>query len=156
MGTEVSTFKFRLSSIQRLRQRDRDAAAQSLQQAHLAKQKLMDQIANLEAENAQLVALRGEASTGMVDVQRVIDTQRYQMSLHENIRSLSQNVALIEQEIERRRAKLVVCEQGVKALEKLETLGREAFEAEQLIRSQSRLDEFASYQHFQRHRQTES
>lgn len=156
MGTEVSTFKFRLSSIQRLRQRDRDAAAQSLQQAHLAKQKLMDQIANLEAENAQLVALRGEASTGMVDVQRVIDTQRYQMSLHENIRSLSQNVALIEQEIERRRAKLVVCEQGVKALEKLETLGREAFEAEQLIRSQSRLDEFASYQHFQRQRQTES
>lgn len=116
----------------------------------------MDQITSLEDENAQLVVLRSQASTGMVDVQRVIDAQRYQMNLHDNIRSLNQNVALVEQEIERRRAKLVVCEQGVKALEKLEGQGREAFQAEQLTRSQSRLDEFASYQHFQRQRQTES
>src|SRR5690349_12179354 len=104
----------------RLRVRERDKAAQSLQQAQLARQKLLDQVRELEEESQQLVQLRSAASVGQVDIQRVLDAQRYQLTLIESIRSIGSNIALIDQEIEKRRAKLVVCEQEVRALEKLE------------------------------------
>ena len=134
----------------RLRVRERDKAAQALQQAQLAQQKLLEQIEELQQESHQLAALRSEASRGQVDIQRLLDVQRYQLTLLENIRSIQSNVALIEQEIEKRRAKLVVCEQGVKALEKLEESKREGWLAEQSQRTQANLDEWASFQHFQR------
>jgi flagellar export protein FliJ len=134
----------------RLRERDRDKAAQALQQAQLAKQKLLDQIQELEAEGQQLVGLRGQASVGQVDVRQLLDAQRYQMTLLETVRGIEGNIALIETEIDKRRAKLVVCEQGVKVLEKLREQQQEVWVAEQNSRSQSRLDEWASYQHFQK------
>ena len=134
----------------RLRVRERDKAAQALQQAHLAKQKLLDQIEALQQESQAQASLRSAASLGRVDIQRLLDAQRYQMNLAENIRSIQSNVALIEQEIEKRRAKLVVCEQGVRALEKLEEGKRAIWQAEQAERTQASLDEWASFQHFQR------
>jgi flagellar export protein FliJ len=146
----MSSFRFRLTSIMRLRVRERDKAAQALQQAQLAKQKLLDQIASLEHEIQEQAAFRGQASLGQVDIQRLLDVQRYQMNLLEEIRSIRGNVGLIEQEISKRRAKLVVCEQGVKALEKLEENNRAAWQAEQSQRTQASLDEWASFQHFQR------
>ncbi len=73
------------------------------------------------------------------------------MNLLETMRGTELNIGVIDQEIEKRRAKLVVCEQGVKVLEKLEQQQRETWNAEQAARSQSRLDEWASYQHYQRH-----
>ena len=147
----MSSFRFRLLSIMRLRVRERDKAAQSLQQAQLAKQKLLDQIRELEEEIASLASVRSAASIGHVDIQRVIDAQRYQLTLLENIRSIQSNIALVDQELEKRRAKLVVCEQEVRALEKLEDKQRIAWDAEQAQRDQSRLDEWASFQHFKRH-----
>jgi flagellar protein FliJ len=147
----VSVFRFRLQSILKLRLRERDKAVQSIQQAQLAKHKLLDQISQLESENQQQVAVRSAASTGLVDIQRLIDSQRYQLNLAENIRAIQGNVALIDQEIEKRRAKLVVCEQGVKALEKLEEQCRTSSQTDEFARSQASLDEWASIQHFQRH-----
>lgn len=135
----------------RLRVRERDKAAMSLQQAQQAKQKLADQRAELEAESQKQTALRGSASLGQVDIQRVLDVQRYQLTLAETISGIDGNIAMIEQELEKRRARLVVCEQEVRALEKLSEHQRNAWEAEQELRSQSRLDEWASFQHFQRH-----
>lgn len=147
----MSGYRFRLHSIMRLRERERDRAAQSLQQAMLAKQKLHDQIVEIENESQQQVATRSQASTGLVDIQRLIDAQRYQLTLRESILGLQANIDLVAGEIEKRRARLVLCEQDVKALEKLEESGREAWAAEQASRSQSRLDEFASFHHFLRH-----
>jgi flagellar export protein FliJ len=135
----------------RLRVRERDKAAQAVQQAQLAKQKLLDQIDELQAESAQQNSVRSSASVGQVNIQRVLDAQRYQMNLLESVRGIQANVKLIDQEIEKRRAKLVTCEQDVKALEKLQQNQLEAWKFEQDARSQSRLDEWASFQHFQRH-----
>lgn len=134
----------------RLRVRERDKAAQAVQQAQLAKQKLLDQIEELQSESAQQNSVRSGASLGQVNIQKVLDAQRYQMNLLESIRSIQANVALIDQEIDKRRIKLVACEQDVKALEKLEQHQREAWRDEQAMLSQARLDEWASFQHFQR------
>ena len=147
----MSNFRFRLQSIMRLRVRDRDKAGQALQQAQLAKQKLLDQIREYQEESDCQISVRSAASLGQVDIQRVIDAQRYQLTLAESIRSLEANIGLIDQEIEKRRAKLVVCEQEVRVLEKLEEHQRTAWEAEEAVRGQARLDEWASFQHFQRH-----
>lgn len=146
----MSNFRFRLQSIMRLRVRERDKAGQALQQAQLAKQKLLDQARAIQEESDRQITVRSAASLGQVDVQRVIDAQRYQLTLAESIRSLEGNITLIDEEIEKRRARLVVCEQEVRVLEKLEENQRDAWEAEQALRSQGRLDEWASHRHFQR------
>ena len=134
----------------RLRVRERDKAAQALQQAQLAKQKLLNQVREHQHESDQQISVRSAASLGHVDIQRVMEAQRYQLTLAELIRGIERNVALVEQEIEKRRAKLVVCEQELKALEKLEEHQRSAWEAEQAVRDQARLDEWGSFRHFQR------
>lgn len=134
----------------RLRVRERDKAGQALQQAQLAKQKLLDQMGEIQEESDRQIAVRSAASLGQVDIQRVIDAQRYQLTLAENIHSIQENVKLIEQEIDKRRAKLVVCEQEVKVLEKLEEKQRSAWLAEEESRAQARLDEWGSFQHFRR------
>ncbi|MGN6136873.1 MAG: flagellar export protein FliJ [Aureliella sp.] len=146
----MSNFRFRLQSIMRLRVRERDKAGQALQQAQLAKQKLLDQMGEIQEESDRQIAVRSAASLGPVDIQRVIDAQRYQLTLAENIHSIQENVKLIEQEIDKRRAKLVVCEQEVKVLEKLEEKQRSAWLAEEESRAQARLDEWGSFQHFRR------
>lgn len=147
----MSNFRFRLQSVMRLRVRERDKAAQAVQQAQLARQKLLDQVEELQAESAEQNTVRSVASVGQVNIQRVLDAQRYQMNLMESVRGIQANVTLIDQEIEKRRAKLVSCEQDVRALEKLQQHQLEAWRAEQEVRSQARLDEWASFQHFQRH-----
>lgn len=144
------SFQFRLQSILRLRERDRDQAAQAFEQAVRAKQILLDRIDEIEKERQQLLEQRGQASVGNVDIQHILTSQRYEASLIESVRGIEVNIGKIETAIEQRRAKLVECEQGVKVLEKLRDAQREAWNFEQAARSQSRLDEWASFQHFQK------
>lgn len=135
----------------RMRTRERDKAAQALQQALAAKEKLLAEVRELEAETQYQITLRSQASLGQVDLSRVIDAQRYQLTLAERIHGIHGNIAIIDSEVEKRRAKLVVCEQGVKALEKLEEHQLHAWQTEQFQQGQARLDEWASFRHFQRH-----
>ena len=150
LGPRMS-FRFRLQSILRLRERDRDQAAQALEQAVRAKQILLDRIDEIENERQQLLQERGAASVGQVDIQHILTSQRYEASLIETVRGIEVNIGKIETAIDERRAKLVTCEQGVKVLEKLRDSQQETWNQEQAARRQSRLDEWASFQHFQKH-----
>lgn len=145
------SFRFRLQSILRLRERDRDQAAQAFEQAVRAKQILLDRIEAIEGERRELVEKRQAASCGQVDIQHILTSQRYEATLVETVRGIEENIRKIETAIAERRAKLVECEQGVKVLEKLRDGQLEAWNQEQAARSQSRLDEWASFQHFQKH-----
>ncbi len=87
---------------------------------------------------------------GQVNIQHILASQRYEASLIETVRGIEDNIGKIELAIAERRAKLVQCEQGVKVLEKFRDGQLEAWNQEQAARSQSRLDEWASFQHFQR------
>lgn len=145
------SFRFRLQSILRLRERGRDQAAQALEQAVRAKQILLDRIAEIENERQKLLVERQAASVGQVDIQHILTSQRYEASLVETVRGIEENIRKIELAIAERRAKLVECEQGVKVLEKLRDGQLEAWNLEQAARNQSRLDEWASFRHFQKH-----
>ena len=141
----MSQFQFRLQSVLRLRERLRDEAADSLRQARLAIQKLNDQIAVLQAEVVGQQQLQSGSSTGVINTQRVLESQRYQLHLTGEILSARENIALIEQECERRKQLLVKREQDVRALEKLRENQIQQWQHGQLIAQQSRLDEWASF-----------
>lgn len=144
----MSRFQFRLQSVLKLRERDRDKAAQAVQQAELAKQKLVDQIHEIENERSALGQERTTGSIGAIDIQRLLDTERYDSTLIERVLGLQSNVSLIEDEIHRRRAKLVECEKGVRVLEKLAEQQKANWTDDQAKRQQDVLDEWASFRHF--------
>jgi flagellar protein FliJ len=143
-----NSFRFRLQSIVRLRERDRDEAAEALRQALRAKQILEDQVSEIETERSQQNDLRRATNSGAVDFQKIIDAQRYQLFLESQVAELQGQISLIEQECQRRRAKLVKCEQAVRSLEKLEEHQRAEWNAAQVSSEQNTLDQWSSFRYW--------
>lgn len=144
----MAKFQFRLQSVMRLRERDRDKAGQAVQQAEHARQKLLDQIEELERERREQSSARSAGSIGIIDVNRLLDAERYESTLIERVLGLRSNVALIEEELHKRRMKLVECEKGVRVLEKLSEQQRAAWVEAEASRQQLVLDEWSSFKHF--------
>lgn len=145
----MNQFKFRLQSVQSLRERLRDQAADSLQQAKLAIQKLTEQLQQLEADFTGQSQIQSQASFGVVDTQRVLESQRYQTHLISQINTVRNNISLIEQECERREQILIKREQDVRAMEKLYDAQLRQYQHAQAIAAQSRLDEWAGFRFWQ-------
>lgn len=145
MGT---SFRFRLLSIVRLRRRDRDEAAEALRQALQAKQILENQVSALQIERSQQDPLRTVQTKCAIDFQKMIDAQRYQNYLDIQVADLQGQISLIEQECQRRRARLVKCEQAVRSLEILEEHQRTEWTAQQASREQNTLDQWSSFRYW--------
>lgn len=143
----MSKFKSRLSSVIKLRERERDEAAQQYRKSILAIEKLGEQIAELENEIAQQMQAQTKASTGQLSPDRILASQRYQHRLGQQIHSLQQTITQIEPERERRRQILVGKEQDLKAVEKVQEKRLAEFTAAELAREQSGLDQWASLKH---------
>lgn len=144
----MAKFQFRLQTVLVLRTRERDRAAQSVQQAESAKQKLLDQIDIVEDERRRLNESRITGSIGAIDVNRLLDSQRYEGTLLEQVLGLRNNIALIEEEIVKRRLRLVEAEKGVKVLERLAEQQKAAWTEAEFKRQQDVLDEWASFRHY--------
>ena len=143
-----NSFRFRLQSVTKLRERDRDDAAEALRQALRAKQILEGQVTEIETERSQQNELRKATQTGSVDLQKTIDAQRYQFFLDSQVADLQEQISLIEQECQRRRTKLVKSEQAVRSLEKLEEHQRAEWSAQQASNEQSTLDQWSSFRYW--------
>lgn len=143
----MANFQFRLQSVLKLRERDRDRAAEAVEQAGTAKVKLLEQIAQLRRESEEQNPVREQASLGAVNVQRLVEVQRFQLFISQQIAGLESNVAIIDKELEQRRSKLVRCEQSLRALERLRDRKLTAWNAGLLQMQQARLDEWAGYRH---------
>jgi flagellar export protein FliJ len=144
----MNQFKFRLQSVQKLRERLRDEAADALQQAHLAIQKLNGQLAQFDTEMNEQARLQHQLSDGVINTHKVLESQRYQMHLLAEIQQVKHNIELIQQECQRRQLVLIKREQDVRALEKLRDSQAEQWQQEQLILQQSRMDEWAGFRHW--------
>ncbi len=144
----ANTFRFRLQSIVRLRERDRDQAAESLRQAFQAKQMLENQVSEIQVERSQQDALRMVAPKSEIDFQKMIDAQRYQIYLDSQVADLQGKISLIEQECQRRRVKLVKCEQAVRSLEKLNEHQLTEWNAQQASNDQNTLDQWSSFRYW--------
>lgn len=139
----------RLATIIGLRQRQRDAAAASYQDALAAHAKLQSQIDALRQEHAAQLPVQATSSLGTVNTQRLIESHRYQLHLLQQVEAIGSQMRLVAAECEKRRLNLVAKEQAVRALEKLQDKQRAAAVALEIGRQQETLDQFASFRHWQ-------
>ena len=105
--------KFRLATLLKIRERDRDQAAKMVQDARLA-------IAKVEENKRE------------TDVKK---------------KPRCEHLGKLQQELERREASLLKCQQAVKSLEKLRDQRMESAETFALLKQQERTDEWSSVRH---------
>lgn len=136
--------KFRLATLLRLRERERDQASKEVQDALLAIEKIEIAKKGLLAQSDQMNAVRKQFSNGSVEMRQLLDAQRFQMLLLSQVQQLDQTLGELRQELQRRELRLLRCQQNVKSLEKLKEHRED--EADRLLwgKQQERTDEWAS------------
>lgn len=137
-------YRFRLQPVRRLRELSRDEARRELADAFRAAETLAEQRFSIEAELTELrESATNLAGAKQMNVNALLDTQRYELILKGQIQQLDRKAELVEQEIERRRQAVVVAEQSVKVLDALERSGEEKHRAEETRQETKQMDEIA-------------
>ena len=139
--------KFRLATLLKLRERDRDMAAKALQDVHLAIDKLDTAQSEIDEANSQMNEARKQSSFGAINLNQILDAQRYQMVLAAQSAQIAEHKGKLTQELERRQFALVQSQKAVKSLEKLRDQRDQAADLHALARQQERLDEWSSIRH---------
>ncbi len=140
----MAKFKFRLATLLRLREAARDERRTHLGEAYRADDVLGEQ---LDGISQQLAGLRDQccraAGLGKVDVDRLVEAQRFEVALQAQRNQLNQQRAAVGVEIERRRQALVEANRDVRVLEKLRQNQAARHRQEEDRREVKQLDEVA-------------
>ncbi len=116
----MARFRFRLETLRRLREMNRDELRGRLAEAFQAEQILQDQQATVGAEAASLAEMRRrQLAAGEFDVTRMLEAQRYQLLLEAQQRSLAEQAVKLSNEVEVRRQAVVEADREVRVLDKL-------------------------------------
>ena len=138
----MSAFVFRLAPVLRLREATRDERRGQLAEALRLEAELSARIAHLESDlNLAVQAAHDAAAPGTVNVDRLIDAGRYELTLRGERQQLQLQMQALTEEIERRRAVLAAADRDVRVLEKLREQQLERHEADERKREQRVLDE---------------
>jgi flagellar export protein FliJ len=137
---------FRLENLLRLRRQERDRASKESADAQLAIARLDEKLNEIDLQNRAMDALRKESSAGNIDLGQILDAQRYQLVLAAQASHIARDRALLVQELQRRQAQLLRCQQAVKAIEKLKENHHRSAEELFRRREQSQLDEWSQTQ----------
>lgn len=135
-------FRFRLQTLERLRQAARDTCREQLAEALRVDDRLREQIAEFEAALAMARQLQ-TVHAGQVDVDRLLSAQRYEASVIVELRHVEYQRIKVLEEVERRRAALVEADREVKALEKLKEVRRAEHRRAEAAAEMKLLDETA-------------
>lgn len=135
---------FRLATVLKLRERERDAAAMAVQEVYRALQILDERSRELQAEHQEIDRQRHSQLQGAIAVRRLLDGQRYQMVLLGQLQHIAQQHDQLQEEKTRREAVLVKRQQEVKVLEKLREKHQEEERKILEARQQSRIDEWST------------
>ena len=138
----MSAFTFRLAPVLRLREATRDERRGQLAEALRLEAELSERIAHVESDlNLAVRAAQAAASPGTVNVDRLIDAGRYELTLRGERHQMQLQMQALGDEIERRRAVLAAADRDVRVLEKLREHQLERHEADERKREQRVLDE---------------
>jgi flagellar protein FliJ len=141
---EMARFKFRLATLLRLRDLARDERRAQLAEAYRAQDLLDEQKRQIEEHLADVRRrVRLGVSPGEIDVDRLMETRRFEMVLVTQRAQLDHQQRLLSEEIERRRQALVEANREVQILEHLRTRQQERYQAEEARREMKDLDEVA-------------
>jgi flagellar protein FliJ len=140
----MGKFKFRLATLLRLRENDRDQRRAELAQAYQADDIMRQQQEELERERQTMLDVnRRAAAPGEVDVDQLIQTQRYELLLKAHSDQIQRQRDAVAVEIERRRETLVHANREVRILENLREKQRDRHREEEGRREIKMLDEVA-------------
>lgn len=115
-------FRFRLQTLERLREAARDACREQLADALRVDDRLREQQTEMEAQVALARSLQMVPAGQKIDVDRLLQAQRYEASVTLEVRHVQDQRKQLSAEIERRRAALVEADREVKSLEKLKAV----------------------------------
>jgi flagellar export protein FliJ len=147
----MSAFRFRLETLLRLRIAERDERRADLAKALRAEELLFDQQRQLAAEQAAvLVATREQNTPGEANVDGLLQNSRYLLVLRARGQQLTQQMAQVAAEVERRRQSVVEADRQVRVLEKLRERQMRAHADAQLRQEVKQLDEAATIGHARR------
>lgn len=140
-------FRFRLDSVLKFRRAVREERRQKLAEAHEALRVLGEQMQQLHEEvDATRARLRTAAQPGRVDVDGLLEVNRYELILRARRQQLEQQLARVAAEVQRRREALVEADREVRVLEKLQQQQAELHRREQERIEIKLLDEVAQRQ----------
>ena len=92
--------------------------------------------------------IQSASNLGYIDTQRLIESQRYQLHLMQEVNGLRGQIAMIDGECEKRRLKLVGREQALRSLEKLRDKQQAERTAREIHREQIALDQWSSIKYW--------
>ncbi len=142
----MAKFRFRLATLQKLREIQRDELRAKLAEAVQAQQILEEQLVQVATDIGNLQAMRRQAVTSgqQVNVEPLLEAQRYQGVLLAQQATMQEQTRLLTAEIERRRIAVVEADRQVKVLEKLHERKLDEFRQEQQRAEFKVLDEVAA------------
>ena len=136
--------RFRLATLLRLRESNRDECRARLAEAQRTDQELLDQMTRLGMEQQRVQdECRKAAGPGSVDVDRLVEAHRYAVSLRARQEELKQRRQTLALEIQQRREALVKADQDVQVLEKLRNRRLERHRIEEERKEAKQIDEAA-------------
>jgi flagellar export protein FliJ len=143
----MAKYLFRLKTLLKLREARRDQQRTALAEAYRAEQVLAEKRRALVGEQAELRDVQRSAAAGRyMDVNRLLESLRYELVLRSNEQELSRQEKLLAVEIERRRLALVEADRSVRTLELLDERHRRQHSQRQQRLENKSLDEAASIQ----------
>ncbi len=143
----MSKFRFRLATLQKLRETHRDEMRSKLAEAYQAERLLGEQIVAIHAEEAELEqAHRGALESGATNVNQLLDLQRYSAVLKGQLATMEGQTKMLSTEIEKRRLALVEADQEVRVLEKLHERQLASHRSQKMMAEAKMMDEIASRQ----------
>jgi len=141
----MSKFRFRLTTLQKLRVTHRDELRSKLAEAYQAEQLLSEQVKAIEKEEAELQQFhRRSLQNTSTDVNRLLNAQRYATALKGQLATVHEQSKILTTEIEKRREALVEADQQVRVLEKLRERQHDLHRSHLLRTEAKMLDEIAS------------
>ncbi len=140
----MAKFQFRLSTLLKIRQAERDRRRSALAQAYQAEAIVQEKGKELSNQIAQLRRqYRQAAEPGTLQVDRLVERQRYDLVLGAEQNHSQQQLQQLEEEIERRRIALVEADRDVRVLETLREKKKRAHEMREYRQEVKQLDEVA-------------
>ena len=137
-------FTFRLQTLRRLREIHRDEVRGRLAEAYEAEQILEERRRQVAHDIVVCAESRRRAmQSGALDVNQLLATQRYELFLQAEGRTLADQAALLAEEVENRRLAVVEADRQVRVLDKLEERRRREFVDAQSRKEAKQLDEVA-------------
>ncbi|MBX3414582.1 MAG: flagellar export protein FliJ [Pirellulales bacterium] len=142
----ANTFRFRLTTLLKLREAARDERRNRLAEAHRAEDIVANRIREIDTELAEQrrVPVTATMPGKRIQLDSLLEAERYELLLRAERQSVERQRGEIVEEIERRRLALVAADREVRILERLRENQAEQFAAEMNRRDIQQLDEVAA------------